>query len=92
MTDKLVKGYADKWHRWKKMTVRTKEHKEAYDDMPKAWEKPFSKEHQEAFNNALRKEKPKAIILDDNELSISKYAEEYPDNFEKMTEEKGGKE
>ena len=35
----------------------------------------------------IKEEKAKPIILDDNELSFSKYAEEFPENFEKMTEE-----
>lgn len=30
------------------------------------------------------KDKPKVIILDDNEISIMKYAEEYPENFERI--------
>jgi len=28
--------------------------------------------------------KPKVVILDDNELSMAKYAEEYPENFKKI--------
>jgi len=42
----------------------------------------------------IQKTKPDVIILDDNELSIMKYAEEYPENWEKICEEldkrKGG--
>ena len=30
--------------------------------------------------------KPKVVILDENELSMSKYAEEYPENFKAITE------
>jgi hypothetical protein len=33
-------------------------------------------------------EKPKVIILDDNELSIAEYAKEFPENFKKITEGK----
>ncbi len=29
-------------------------------------------------------DKPKVVILDDNELSIMKYAEEYPENWERI--------
>lgn len=32
------------------------------------------------------KEKPKVVILDDNELSIAKYAEEYPENFKEISD------
>lgn len=28
--------------------------------------------------------KPKVVILDDNELSLSLYAEEYPENWKKI--------
>ncbi len=30
------------------------------------------------------KEKPKVIILDNNEISIMKYAEEYPENWKRI--------
>jgi len=30
------------------------------------------------------KEKPKVIILDDNELSIMSYAEEFPENWKRI--------
>ena len=32
------------------------------------------------------KSKPKVVILDDNELSLSRYAEEYPENFKEITD------
>jgi len=42
----------------------------------------------------IEKKKPKVIILDDNEISILKYAEEYPENWKRickaLAEERGG--
>ena len=39
------------------------------------------------------KDKPKVIILDDNVLSMSKYAEEYPENFKEICDgDREGKE
>jgi len=32
----------------------------------------------------IYKEKPKVIILDDNEISIMNYAEEFPENWKKI--------
>lgn len=37
-------------------------------------------------SNLKTTDKPKVVILDDNELSITKYAEEYPENFKAITE------
>ena len=34
----------------------------------------------------FEEEKPKVIILDDNELSILSYAEEFPENWKKICE------
>ncbi len=34
----------------------------------------------------VQKTKPKVIILDDNILSLSCYAEEYPENFKAITD------
>ena len=34
----------------------------------------------------VQEAKPKVVILDDNELSMAKYAEEYPENFEAITD------
>ena len=34
----------------------------------------------------FKEEKPKVIILDDNELSILSYAEEFPENWKKICE------
>ena len=34
-----------------------------------------------------KERKPKVVILDDNEISIMKYAEEYPKNWKKICEE-----
>jgi len=38
----------------------------------------------EATDWEIYKEKPKVIILDDNELSIMNYAEEFPENWKKI--------
>ena len=43
-------------------------------------------DNQSADNH--RKTKPKVIILDDNPLSLSCYAEEYPENWKAITETK----
>ena len=34
----------------------------------------------------MKNQKPKVIILDDNALSLSLYAEEFPENFKEITE------
>ena len=38
----------------------------------------------EATDWEIYEEKPKVIILDDNELSILSYAEEFPENWKKI--------
>jgi len=38
----------------------------------------------EATDWEIYEEKPKVIILDDNELSIMKYAEEFPKNWQRI--------
>ncbi len=47
-----------------------------------------NKEKQQAENKTAdeikKEDKPKVIILDDNELSIMKYAEEFPENWKKI--------
>ena len=40
----------------------------------------------EELKSKINGEKPKVIILDDNELSILSYAEEYPENWKKICE------
>ena len=53
------------------------------------------KAYQNICNNCVRnlddvlyenKDKPKVVILDDNELSMAKYAEEYPENFKEISD------
>jgi len=64
-------------------------------------EKTFKKREQKAFQKLIkevdkisdfpssnRQEKSKAVILDNNELSIFEYAKEFPENWKKMTEQK----
>lgn len=54
-------------------------------------------EHLKEEHDIISEQKPKIVILDDNELSIAKYAEEYPENFKKIGDglselSEGGKE
>lgn len=42
-----------------------------------------------AFNGTDDREEVKPIILDNNPLSLARYAEEYPENWKAMTEKSG---
>jgi hypothetical protein len=39
-----------------------------------------------SLNLKTTEDKPKVVILDDNELSMACYAEEYPENFKAITD------